>query len=412
MPNTETMIEYDEMLSVLGRRLQPNAIRKLTTLLGNREVISLAAGAPSFETFPMKELAEISARVIRERGKFALQYGPTRGQAGLVEAVGANLKSRGIEGSSPAEIVITTGSQQGLDLIARIVLDPGDVAMVELPSYIGGLIALHNAAARMVGVRQDEGGIVISDLRDKIERELGEGRKVKCIYTIPNFQNPSGVTLAAARRKELVDIADEHNLLIIEDDAYFDLSFTEDARLVPLAALRPDRVVYLGTFSKTLAPGLRTAWLRAPAPLSARVELAKEGADLSSSVLDQTIVLEAIREGLIERRLPELRHFYQIRCAAMLEALDKFAPAGSHWTTPAGGFFILMELADGADATAMLPDAIDNGVAYVPGQPFFVDGSGANTLRLAYSKETPAAIADGVERMCRVFQGSKAQAQF
>src|SRR2546422_5764059 len=233
----KTEIEYDEMLSVLGRRLQPNAIRKLTTLLGNREVISLAAGAPSFETFPIEELAEISARVIRERGRFALQYGPTRGQSALVEAVVANLRSRGIEGSNPSQIVMTTGSQQGLDLIARVILDPGDIALVELPSYIGGIIALHNSAARLVGVRQDDGGIVISDLREKIDRLYSEGRRIKCIYTIPNFQNPSGVTLAAERRNELIAIADEHDLLIVEDDAYFDLSFNEDAfRLIPLAA--------------------------------------------------------------------------------------------------------------------------------------------------------------------------------
>lgn len=406
----KTGIEYHDMLSVLGRRLQPNAIRKLTTLLGNREVISLAAGAPSFETFPLDEIAEISARVIRGRGRFALQYGPTRGQSALVEAVSANLRSRGISSSNPSQIVMTTGSQQGLDLIARLILDPGDVALVELPSYIGGIIALHNAGAQMIGVRQDESGIVITDLREKIARALSEGRRIKCIYTIPNFQNPSGVTLAAERRNQLVEIAGENGLLIIEDDAYFDLSFTDDAsRLVPLAALCPDRVVYLGTFSKTLAPGLRTAWLRAPEELAAKVELAKEGADLSSSMLDQAIVIEAIREGLIERRLPALRTFYQVRCRAMLDALDRFAPAGSRWTRPAGGFFILMELATGTDATALLPDAIDSGVAYVPGQPFFVDGSGANTLRLAYSRETPEAIADGVERMCRVFQNAKAQ---
>jgi 2-aminoadipate transaminase len=403
----KTMTSYDEVLSVLGRRLQPNAIRKLTKLLGSKEVISLAAGAPSFETFPLEELAQISARVIRDRGRSALQYGPTRGQAALVEGVAGILRSRGIPRSEPSEIVMTTGSQQGLDLIARVILDPGDLALVELPSYIGGIIALHNAGAQMVGVRQDDGGIVIADLREKIHRARSEGRRVKCIYTIPNFQNPSGVTLAPERRNELVEIADENDFLIIEDDAYFDLYFTEDAsRLVPLAALRPDRVVYLSTFSKVLAPGLRTAWLRAPEELAAKVELAKEGADLSSSVLDQAIVIEAMREGLIERRLPELREFYKVRCRAMLEALDRFAPVGSRWSKPIGGFFVLMELARGADATEMLPEAIDKGVAYVPGQPFFVDGSGANTLRLAYSKESPEAITDGIERMCQVFHNA------
>jgi 2-aminoadipate transaminase len=230
------------------------------------------------------------------------------------------------------------------------------------------------------------------------------GRRAKCIYTIPNFQNPSGVTLAAQRRSELIEIADEHDLLIIEDDAYFDLYFTQEAsRLVPLAAFRPERVVYLGTFSKVLAPGIRTAYLRAPEEIATKVELAKEGADLSSSVLDQALVVESLRSGLIERRLPELRKFYETRCRAMLDALDRFAPAGSRWTKPIGGFFILMELAEGINATEALPRAIENGVAYVPGQPFFVDESGENTLRLAYSKETPEKIAEGIERMCRVF---------
>ncbi|HVG20732.1 MAG TPA: PLP-dependent aminotransferase family protein [Blastocatellia bacterium] len=402
MPKAD--IKYDELLSVVGRAMRPNAIRKLTQMLGRGDVISFAAGAPSAETFPVEEMAEIAARVIRERGRFALQYGPTRGQSALVEAVVAILRSRGVEKAVPSEVVMTSGSQQGLDLIARVLIDPGDIAFVELPSYIGGTIALHNSRAELVGVRQDEGGIVVGDLREKIERVRAAGRRAKCIYTIPNFQNPSGVTLAAERRNELIEIADEHDLLVIEDDAYFDLYFTEEAsRLVPLAAFRPERVVYLGTFSKVLAPGVRTAYLRAPEEIALKVELAKEGADLSSSVLDQAIVVESLRSGLVERRLPELRKFYESRRRAMLDALDRFAPAGSRWTKPIGGFFILMELAKGIDAAKSLPDVIESGVAYVPGQPFFVDGSGENTLRLAYSKESPEKIAQGVELMCDVF---------
>ncbi|MGA9769930.1 MAG: PLP-dependent aminotransferase family protein [Blastocatellia bacterium] len=400
----KTEILYEEMFSAMGRTLQPNAIRKLTQLLGRKEVISLAAGAPSAETFPLEELAEIAARVIRTRGQFTLQYGPSRGQNTLVEAIAAILQSRGIESAKASEVIVTSGSQQGLDLIARVIIDPGDVAMVELPSYIGGIIALHNSRAEMIGVRQDEGGIVTGDLREKIDRARRAGRRVKCIYTIPNFQNPSGVTLAAERRTELVEIADEHDLLIIEDDAYFDLHFTTDARLTPLAALLPERVLYLGTFSKVLAPGLRSAYLRAPEEIAAKIETAKEGADLSSSVLDQAIVMEAIRSGLIENRLPELRRFYEVRCRAMLDALRAHSPKEARWNEPVGGFFVLMELARDIDLTKLLPEAIDNGVAYVPGQPFFVDGSGANTLRLAYSKETPEMIAEGIRRLCRVLQ--------
>jgi 2-aminoadipate transaminase len=244
-------------------------------------------------------------------------------------------------------------------------------------------------------------------LREKVIALRAAGRRVKCVYTIPNFQNPSGVTLTAERREQLVRVADEFDLLIVEDDPYYDLAFTEDQRPPPLAALRPERVIYLGSFSKVLAPGLRAAYVCAPEAIAAKVEMAKEGADLSTSVLDQAIVLEALRSGLIERRLPELRQFYEVRCRAMLAALSEHAPAGASWTRPTGGFFILLELAAAADASAGLTQAIDAGVAYVPGQPFFVDGSGANTLRLAYSKETPEKIREGVALMGRVLGGGQ-----
>lgn len=405
MPDTE--IAYDELLSTMGRRLQPNVIRKLTALLGRRDIISLAAGAPSPATFPGEALADIAAHVIRSRGQSVLQYGPTRGLPELLEAIAEMLRGRGIKTAAPANIAVTSGSQQGLDVVARLLLDAGDVALVELPSYTGGTIALHNAGAEMIGVRQDAGGIVLDDLREKIARLRRAGRRVKCLYTIPNFQNPSGVTLAVERREQLIALADEFDLLIVEDDPYFDLAFSETARPRPLAALRPERVIYLGSFSKVLAPGLRTAYVCAPAPFVAKVELAKEGADLSTSTLDQAIVLEAVRAGLIEKRLPELRRFYEVRCRAMLDGLAESAPAGAQWTRPAGGFFILLELAAGIDATEILPQAIDAGVAYVPGQPFFVDGSGSGTLRLAYSKETPEKIGEGVARLCRLLQGQQ-----
>jgi DNA-binding transcriptional MocR family regulator len=395
---------YDRILSATGRNLRPNEIRKLTALLGRGDVISFAAGAPSAETFPIEELADIAARVFRERGRIALQYGPTKGSSTLIEGVVATMQGRGVQ-SDAAEIVMTTGSQQGLDLVSRLLIDAGDVALVELPSYIGGTIALHNAQARMVGVKQDQGGIVLDDLRDRLEQAKAAGQRVKCLYTIPNFQNPSGVSLASERRAEIVAIAEEYDFLIIEDDPYFDLHFEEGAtNLRPLLALNKERVIYLSSFSKVLAPGLRTAWVQAPKELALKLELLKEGADLSSSVFDQAIVSAALREGLVEIRLPAIREFYKVRLEAMLEGLEKHAPAGSSWTKPTGGFFILMEVASGIDTTTLLPEAIERGVAYVPGQPFFVDQSGANTLRLAYSKETPEKISEGIERLCNLLK--------
>ncbi len=396
------MNNYDKILSTTGRNVRHNEIRKLTALLGRGDVISFAPGAPSAETFPLEELAQIAERVVRERGKFALQYGPTKGSSSLIEGVVAIMQARGVQ-SDASEIVMTTGSQQGLDLVSRLIIDPGDVALVELPSYIGGTIALHNAQARMTGVKQDQGGIVLNDLRDQLEQAKAAGQRVKCLYTIPNFQNPSGVSLATERRAEIVSIAEEYDFLIIEDDPYFELHFEKDAtNLTPLAALNKERVIYLSSFSKVLAPGLRTAWVQAPKEIAAKLELLKEGADLSSSVFDQAIVAAAVHEGLIEKRLPRIRQFYKVRREAMLNALEKNAPAGSIWTKPTGGFFILMEVANGIDMTTLLPEAIERGVAYVPGQPFFVDQSGANTLRLAYSKETPEKITEGIERLCNL----------
>ncbi|HSE96909.1 MAG TPA: PLP-dependent aminotransferase family protein [Blastocatellia bacterium] len=396
------MAEYENVLSRMGRALRPNAIRKLTALLGRGDVISLAAGAPAAETFPLEEIADIAARVIREKGRFALQYGPTRGQSSLVEAVAATMQARGVEKATASQVVMTTGSQQGLDLISRVLLDPGDIALVELPSYIGGLIALYNAGGELVGVRQDDSGIDPGDLVEKIENARSTGRRVKCIYTITNFQNPSGVSLSTERRARLLEIADRYGLLILEDDPYYELYFSSEKRPpAPLAALRPERVIYLSSYSKVLAPGLRSAWLFAPEEIASKIELAKEGADLSSSVLDQAIVAEAVRSGLVDRRLPELRKYYEVRCRAMLDALAGHTPEGTRWTNPLGGFFVFMEVAGNVDTTNLLPAAIESGVAYVPGQPFFVDSSGANTLRLAFSKESPERISEGIRLLCQ-----------
>jgi 2-aminoadipate transaminase len=395
-------IAYGDILSEVGRALKPNEIRKLTKLLGRSDIISLAAGAPSTETFPIEELADLASRVLRTSGPQALQYGPTRGQRTLLESVLDLLHRRGIT-SSLEQLVVTTGSQQGLDLAARVLIDPGDVAMVELPSYIGGTIALRNSRADLIGVRQDDSGLDVDDLEQKILSARGEGRRVKCVYTIPNFHNPSGITLAADRRQRLVELADEFNLIIIEDDPYFELYFgTSDTQLKPIAALRPERVIYLSSFSKVLAPGIRCAYLSAPPELASKIELAKEGIDLSSSLLDQAIVDAAVREGLIDRRLPEIRQFYKIRCNAMLEALDRLAPRLWRWTRPGGGFFVLVTASPEVDANRALPIAIERGVAFVPGKPFFADGSGSNTLRLAFSKESPERIGEGVKLLLNV----------
>ena len=403
-------VDYDDVLSEVARELRPNAIRKLTPLLSRPEIISLAPGAPSPDVFPKEELAQIASSLIKERWFSALQYGPTRGNSALVDALVDYLRPRGFGRLGRGNILVTTGSQQGLDLVTRVLLDRGDVVLVELPSYIGGLVALHNCGATLVGVRQDEGGIIIDDLREKIQQYRRLGRRVKCIYTIPNFQNPSGVTLAGDRRHQIIEVACEHNLIVIEDDPYHDIYFSEDAgRLTPLAAIDPSRVIYINSFSKILAPGLRVAWLAAPEPIAARIELAKEGADLSSSQLDMAIVNEAMRSGLVERHVPSLRGFYRAQRDVMISALERNMPPGSAWTTPAGGFFVFYKAPEGLDAADLLPGAIEAGVAYVPGDAFFVDGSGQNTMRLAFCRETPEKIVEGVKRLGAVVRRNLAR---
>ncbi len=387
--------------SHFARTLRANPIRRLTRLALKGNLISFAAGAPSAETFPQAELAQIAARVIQDTGATALQYGPTRGYGKLLEQIAAIMHKRGLANADPSQVLLTTGSQQGLDLVSRVLLDAGDVAIVELPSYIGGLIALHNAGAQFVGVPQDEHGLDPLALREAVRRVQSEGRRVRVIYTIPNFQNPSGVTISQQRREDLLAVAEEFDLLIIEDDPYYELSFRDDNRPLPLVALNPARVIYLSSFSKVLAPGLRTAWISAPAELIDQLEVAKEGADLSSSVLDQYIVADAVSNGVVEQQIPKIRNFYEVRCRAMLEALSQHAPEGTRWTRPLGGFFIVMEVAPNLDATALLEEAIERGVMYVPCQPFYIDGSGRNTLRLAYSKESVEKIYEGIELLCR-----------
>jgi 2-aminoadipate transaminase len=274
-----------------------------------------------------------------------------------------------------------------------------------LPSYVGGLASLYAAGADLVGVRLSEDGPDLDQLESAIARVRSEGRRARAVYTIPTFQNPSGITASEGSRARLLEIARRNGLVVIEDDPYGEVYFAEDARPPkPIASLdgASSHVVYLGSFSKVLCPGLRTGWIVADPTLTQRFELAKEAADLCSSVLDHSIVATALAEGLVDDRLPGIRAFYAERCGAMLQALEEHAPAGFAWTRPTGGLFVWLDLPQGIDARARLDDAVAAGVAYVPGAPFFVDGSGHSSLRLAFSKEDPARIAEGIATLVRV----------
>jgi 2-aminoadipate transaminase len=309
-------------LSAEALRMRPNAIRALIGLIARPGIVSFAGGVPSPATFPRERLAEIAARLIRDDGDRVLQYGTTRGNAALADTVAERLRRRGIAWARPEGVLLTSGSQQGLDLVARVLVDPGDVVFVELPSYIGGLASLWAAGAELRGVRLTERGIDLDDLERCDSEARAEGRTARVLYTIPTFQNPSGITADAASREALYVAAERLGLTIVEDDPYSEVYFDDaDAPPQPIAALdRGDRVVYLGSLSKVLCPGLRAAWTLASPALSKRLELAKEAADLCSSSLDHAIAGAALAEGLVDDRLPEIRRFYAERWGPLVAA--------------------------------------------------------------------------------------------
>jgi 2-aminoadipate transaminase len=398
-------MDHSQYFSSLANRLRPNAIRRLSHLINRPGVITFAGGVPSPETFPYSAIAEIANRLTRERGAEVLQYGVTRGNRELIGFVSEYMATRQVK-TETNEILLTSGSQQGLDLISRVLLEPGDVALVELPSYIGGTCALHNAGAELIGAPMDDDGLDPLAIKARVDDLKKAGRRVKLLYTIPNFQNPSGITMSMKKREQLLAIAAQCDLLIIEDDPYGELYFDHELPSpAPIKSLDNEgRVIYLGSFSKVLTPGLRTAWMVAAAEIAARVEMVKEAADLCSSMLDQAIVTECYRQNLLQDRIGELRAFYRARCAAMLAALQQHAPATARWTRPTGGLFIWLEMAADIAATQLLERAVAAGVAFVPGRPFFVDERKDNTLRLAFSKESPERIAQGIEKLCALLK--------
>lgn len=390
-------MDYASFYSNNARLMIPSPIRKMAYLVERPGIISLAGGMPSAETFPMGLIGTLLDEVYSRRGAPAFQYQVTRGNRKLIEWLAAFMRTRGVT-TRPENVILTSGSQQGLRLLSDILLSPGDVALVELPSYIGGTSAMRNAGARLVGVPQVGDGIVTEDLDAIAGRLKAEGQRVKLFYTIPNFQNPSGVTKSFEKRKEVLRIARKHDFLIIEDDPYYELYFGAAAEHPTMMSMDDDgRVIYMSSFSKVLTPGLRTAWICGPEEIIRTIELAKEAADLCSSTLDQEIVLAYCDGGHLEAHVPHIRKFYYDRRNVILDALRAHMPEGVKWTEPAGGFFTWLRLPPELDSEEMLHESVERGVAYVIGGPFHVDGSGRNTLRLAFSKEPPQNLQRGVQ---------------
>lgn len=397
------MINYDDFLSGAARQMQESAIRRMGTVLAqSRDIISFAPGYPAPETFPWEAFAAITRELLAGTDGTTLQYGPTRGYKPLIDAIAGIMESRGAR-TAADRLLITTGSQQGLDLVARVMLDPGDVVLVELPTYTGAITAFRNVQARMVGVRQDGDGVDLDALDETLLRLQGEGRRVRLLYVVPNFQNPTGLLIGRAKRAAVLEWAARRNVIIVEDDPYRELYFDDSACEADVRPIRADdasgRVVYLSSFSKTLAPGFRVAWIDAPAPLAAKFEMAKQAADLCTGALDQRVVYECCRQGILDRQLPILRRHYQEKRDVMTAALAQEFGGEVSWPAPRGGFFLWATLPQQIDSEAMISRAARNGVIYVAGEAFFVNGTGGNIVRLSFSAPTHEKIRDGVARL-------------
>lgn len=396
-------------------RMSGSAIRELLKLTESPDIISFAGGLPAPEVFPKDEYLTAAERVLNtENGALALQYSTTEGYRPLREMIARRTSRYGIHVSGD-NVVITSGSQQALDLLGKILINRGDRIVVEAPTYLGALQAWNAYGAEYVTVPTDENGMDT----DELENALRTGPKF--IYALPNFQNPCGVTLSLERRQRLVELAERYGVPIVEDDPYGQLRYegehlpslvTLDAQLVDHCDLcYTGNVIYLSTFSKTLAPGLRVAWVIAPPNVIQKLVLAKQGADLQTSTLNQMVIYEMAHNGFLDRHIKVIREVYRARRDAMLSAMQEHFPRSVRWTKPAGGLFLWGTMPEGVNARHVLEAAIQEKVAFVPGAPFFPNGKGENTMRLNFSNMPIVRIHDGIARLGRVLERELGEAE-
>jgi 2-aminoadipate transaminase len=385
--------------------MRGSLVRELLELTAQPDVISFAGGLPAADLFPLERFQDACRRVLSEHGGEALQYSTTEGERPLRELIARHTSRYGIT-VAVDNVLITTGSQQALDLTGKVFINPGDHVLVERPTYLGALQAWNAYQAEYISVDVDRDGMRTSDLAGALRRGP------KFIYALPNFQNPTGATLALERRRELIRTADEYGVPILEDDPYGQLRY-EGEHIPPLVALDAEyrrlngtaysgNVLYLSTFSKTLVPGLRLGWIIGPADVIQRLAQAKQGTDLHTSGFVQRVAYEVAREGFLDRHVRVLRPAYKQRRDAMLSAMSRVFPPGVTWTVPAGGLFIWARMPDSVDAMELLKRALAEKVAFVPGDAFHADGSGRNTMRLNFTNATASQIDEGIARLGRV----------
>jgi len=382
--------------------MRASEIRALFAVASRPEVVSLAGGMPFVQALPVDMLTATAVRVLTERGPTALQYGSGQGDVTLREQILEVIGEVGVT-AHPDDIVVTPGSQMALDLVTRVFCDPGDVVLVEAPSYVGALGVFRAYECDVIHVAMDDEGLVPTALAEAIVAARSAGKRVKMIYTIPSFHNPAGVTQGPARRAEILAIAQREGIALLEDDPYGLLGFEGE----PPRAIRADDaegVIYLGSFSKTIASGLRVGWAVAPHGVREKLVLAAESAVLCPSNYAQLTVSDYLATQPWREQIKVFREVYRERRDALLESLQALMPAGTTWTIPAGGFYSWLTLPEGLDASAMLPRAVAALVAYVPGTGFYVDGQGRQNLRLSYCYPEPERIREGVRRLAAVME--------
>ncbi|GGL67468.1 2-aminoadipate aminotransferase [Deinococcus aerolatus] len=383
--------DFTALFSDRARRMNASAIREILKVTQQPDVISFAGGLPAPELFPLEDVRRATDAALTRYGSAALQYSTTEGHPPLREWLGRRA------GIPAANVQIVTGSQQALDLLGKILISEGDTVLVEAPTYLGALQSFQPYGPRYVQLPTDDGGIDV----DALETIL-RTTPAKLLYAVPNFQNPTGRTLNAERRRRLVELTGQHGVLVIEDDPYGQLRFSGEAApslytlgLEYAGSVDANHIIYCSSFSKTLVPGLRDAWVQAAAPIIAKLVQAKQGADLHTPTLNQMIVTELL-DDVLPRQIETVRRAYGERAAVMLTHIEQEFPGGVGYTTPEGGMFLWITLPQGLDSTRMLQRALDRNVAYVPGSPFFALGGGENTLRLSYSSATPGQIERGI----------------
>jgi 2-aminoadipate transaminase len=378
-----------------AQQLQASFIREILKITQRPEIISFAGGLPSPATFPVERMKEAYDKVLTDNGRVALQYGPTDGYAPLREWIANSLST---EGSTivPEQILMVSGSQQALDLLGKVLIDEGSRVLVETPSYLGALQAFSVYRPEFKSVDTDEHGLVPSSIVP-----IAEGARL--LYSLPNFQNPTGRSLSIERRRELVETCARLGLPLIEDDPYGALSYKGEP-MPRMVAMNPDGVIYMGSFSKVLTPGIRLGYVCAPLPLVRRLELAKQASDLHTAQLTQMVVHEVVKDGFLDRHIPTIRELYGNQCQVMLDAIAEHFPAQASWTRPEGGMFIWVTLPKQIDAMKLLDQAIAARVAFVPGAPFYANEPETNTLRLSFVTVPPERIREGIATLGKLIK--------